>query len=165
VVKPCELRIEREVEGDPGRREIVCGAGGFRLALAGGDTSFMERTCGACPIPDEVRGDRWSCLHLRPVKVRDAGGEGWRHLFSCRWFFRLNPHRQPESLGRCHGCPYWFPRPDVEQLARLGYWEETELIRRTILEPEPPRPSAPAPAPDGRPRGLWERIVGGLGIR
>jgi hypothetical protein len=173
VLKPCELRLEREVAGEPGQRELVCGAGGFRLALSGGDTAFMERTCAACPIPDEVEGDRWRCLHLRPVKVdtRVAGSDGdWRHYFACRWFFRLKPHAQPESIGRCHGCPWWFPRPEVGQMARLGYWEETELIREAIrtalLQPVPPPPASTprdnVRAP-GRPPTLWERFRAVLG--
>jgi len=134
MLKPCELRIEKTLED--GGKEVTCGAGGFTLKGPGDADGPMEAVCGACPIPDELRNDRWACLYLRPIRIRDS--HGIKSYFSCRWFYLLNPARQPESIKTfCHGCIYWFPRPPRQGMI-TGYWAETETIRKTILDPPPP---------------------------
>ncbi len=126
----CELRIEKMLED--GGKELVCGAGGFTLKVPSENGSWMAEACAICPIPDELSGDGWACLYLRPIRVRESGAI--KSYFSCRWFYSLNPTRQPESIKTfCHGCTYWFPRPQVQKIT--GYWAETEAIREVILHP------------------------------
>lgn len=121
-LRGCELRRSRMI--DTGT-DLVCGAGGFALGVAGRDDAAITATCVTCPIPDEMT-DRWACLHLRPIRVERDGR--WESFFSCRWFYELNLERQPRSLGeQCYGCVYWFPRPEVELMK--GYWQEAERIR------------------------------------
>lgn len=146
----CELRRSRIA--DTGT-ELVCGAGGFVLGVAGRDDAAITATCAACPIPDDL-ADRWACLHLRPIRI-ERGGK-LESFFSCRWFYELNLERQPRSLReQCYGCVYWFPRPEVALMN--GYWEETERIRTAVAHPESrPRrfPTWKIDAPPERPT-VW----------
>lgn len=149
-LRPCELRRSRTTDAGT---ELVCGAGGFTLGVAGRDDGAISATCSTCPIPDEL-ADRWACLHLRPIRVERDGR--WESFFSCRWFYELNLERQPRSLReQCYGCVYWFPRPEVALMN--GYWEETERIRTTVAHPESrPRrfPAWKNDAPPERPT-VW----------
>lgn len=160
TLPPCELRrVERTARG----AVLVCGAADVTLGVLGRDDADVAAVCRACPVPVAL-ADRWACLHLRPIRLLADGR--WQAFFSCRWFYRLNPQRQPRSLPeQCYGCPYWFPRPDVALIP--GYWEETRQIRAAVAEahggaswptlPLPCRkPSSPAPLPHARagwPRG------------
>jgi hypothetical protein len=144
-LRPCELRRSRAAgEGI----ELICGAGGFALGVAGRDDAAIVAACAACPIPDAL-GNRWACLHLRPIRVERDGQ--WESFFSCRWFYTLNLRRQPRSLVEmCVGCIYWFPRPQVALMG--GYWEETEKIRTAVADA--------MARPDARPdpqHSLWAR--------
>lgn len=156
-LRACELRQARRCAGG---KELVCGAGGFTLGLVGRDGEAIRATCSACPIPAALRDHR-ACLHLRPIRIAEVGERAT--FFSCRWFYNLNPRRQPRSLDEmCTGCPYWFPRPAVEIMQ--GYWEETERIRTRVTrarnEPEAaPRSSSWSPVGDRRTRSVWQRLL------
>ncbi len=154
-LRACEFRKERPIPEDAGgRHEIVCQAANFtRLAVKGEDTSFMERICGRCPIPDAIANDRWACLFLRPVKMLDEGDE--TAYFACRWFYRIQRHGQPTDLTFCRGCPHWFPRPPLEMIQ--GHHEETEAIRRFIKEGPPPRWKRRWETPPTLP--WWRRLL------
>ncbi len=160
---PCELRRSRD--GAQGE-ELICDAGGFALGVRGRDDCTIAAICAACPIPAAL-ADRRACLQLRPIRLvekegplpersatvgdfpqrsdtgdtaKPANGE-LRTFFSCRWFYTLNPRRQPESLAaQCNGCPYWFPRPRLELMR--GYWPETEHIRAEVQRARTEPPSA-----------------------
>lgn len=82
--------------------------------------------CNACPIPDRLATDRWACLHLRPLKVvgKSEGERTFQEYYACHWFYRLYRHGPPTTMDPCHGCPYWFPRPPMAQMERLGYWKD-----------------------------------------
>lgn len=176
ALPPCELRRAKHTAHGT---ELICGAADVTLGELGRDDAAIAAVCRACPVP-EALADRWACLHLRPVRLLEDGR--WQAFFTCRWFYRLNPQRQPRSLQeQCYGCPYWFPRPDVTLMP--GYWEETRQIRATVAKARgscPPNPSPPAPSPaPGRGAGsegqgadvrvrpspgfwrwLWSRLVG-----
>ncbi len=127
ALPPCELRrVERIAHG----RAVVCSAADVVLGVLGRDDADIAAVCRVCPVPEALT-DRWACLHLRPIHLLRDGQ--WHALFSCRWFYRLNPRRQPRSLQQqCYGCPYWFPRPDVALIP--GYREEKRHIRVTVAE-------------------------------
>jgi hypothetical protein len=165
MAKPCELRLTRPIPPEEGGgTEIVCGAADVRLAVEGGNQSRLEAICGACEIPQAL-ATNLACLHLRPVRTIEPHGP--RSHYACRWFYRLNPKRQPRTIqAGCGGCPYWFPRPSIEMLAAQGYWRETEIIRTAITAP-----AAETLAPNGagaswRPppkrtedRPAWQRAL------
>jgi hypothetical protein len=157
---PCEFRKERPIEGDEAcRHEIVCQAANFaHLAVAGEDTTYMEDVCGRCPIPDPIANDRWACLHLRPVKMLGENSEVT--YFTCRWFYKLQRHGQPTDLTWCHACPHWFPRPPLELIR--GHHEETEAIRRYIVEGPPPPKRWWAPVGSRKPGSWWQRLFSWL---
>ena len=120
----CELRRRQTQHG---RVEISCAAGGFLLGVQGRDDDRIRRICGACPIPRELADDA-ACLHLRPIRIEE-GGELLSY-FCCRWFYVLNPRRQPTALHQQCPCPHWFPRPEVDLIP--GYVKETDTIRDRI---------------------------------
>jgi hypothetical protein len=165
ALPPCELRrVERTAHG----REVICAAADVVLGELGRDDTAVAAVCRACPVPEALT-DRWACLHLRPVRLQEDGR--WQVFFSCRWFYRLNPQRQPRSLqGQCYGCPYWFPRPDVALIP--GYWDETRQIRAAVAEARGSRPQHtltpalghPSPA-RGRGAGVEGRVRAHTGQR
>lgn len=139
ALPPCALRrVERAAHG----REVICGAADVVLGVLGRDDAVVAAVCRACPVPAALM-DRWACLHLRPIRLLEDGR--WQAFFSCRWFYRLNPQRQPRSLPeQCYGCPYWFPRPDVALIP--GYWEETRQIWATVAEARGSHRPKPSPS-------------------
>ncbi len=156
ALRPCELRrVERTAHG----RAVVCGAADVILGVLGRDDAAVAAVCRACPMPEALT-DRWACLHLRPIRFLEDGQ--WQSFFSCRWFYRLNPQRQPRSpQEQCHGCPYWFPRPGVALIPR--YWDETRQIRAAVAEARSPRPQHTFTPAFGHPSPARGRGAGGEG--
>jgi hypothetical protein len=157
-LQPCELRREERNAEDI---LLICGASGTALGRPGRDDAAIAANCNACPIPEALR-DRRACLHLRPIRLHEAGE--WQAFLSCRWFYNLRPEWQPRSLDTlCAGCPYWFPRPPAENIPR--YWDETEHIRRVVVRArsraQTVTQAEALPAPS-KPPGLRQRLRGWL---
>jgi hypothetical protein len=181
---PCELRlVQRRLEPDGLERvTVVCGASGgpeegVVLARAGDDTTFLEETCRACPVPAALKA-RQSCLHLVPVRrfpgqgsdvppeiaraLRGVKGarvskEELRTSFPCRWFYTVGTQAWSPDNFWCQRCPYWFPRPPVEMIPH--YWETSKQIIAAIdgKVPMGNRWSLPPPSPKRRVRrSLWQ---------
>jgi hypothetical protein len=176
---PCELRlVQRRLEPEGQERlTVVCGASGgpdegVVLARAGEDTSFLEATCRACPIPGALKA-RQSCLHLVPVRrfpgqgdnppeqVAQAlrgvkgiklGTDELRTSFPCRYFYTVGTQAWSPDTFWCKRCLFWFPRPPVEMIPQ--YWETSRRVIAVIDGKEPlgNRLNVPPPSPPRRRR-------------
>lgn len=181
-IRCCELRVERQIQGETGqnRIEYVCGASGgpehgHVLGVSGEDLSAMAAICNTCPIPDALDSHR-ACLQLVPVRSFPAGKrllpviqppqqseaetQSADAFFPCRWFYTLYGQKQPRDLSPCIGCPYWFPRPPLELIP--GYWPETQKMLRIVTGEEriESPPTGFRPSQETRPQTFWEKIRG-----
>jgi hypothetical protein len=155
-LRRCPLRRR---DKDAAGVKLICGAGGFVLGIEGRDTAQIAATCRACPIPATLQDQR-ACLQLRPIRLQD--GDVNESFYPCRWFYALNLRRQPRSLWElCYGCPYWFPRPEIELIPR--YWDETDRIREEVSHPECyERQPEFLPPFERRERSGWKRLAARL---
>lgn len=154
----CPFRVARPLDGDEtGKEEIVClAAQGLRLAIKGGDPSFMQQLCGTCTIPKEAA--RRPCLFLVPMKVEREGV--LKDHFFCRWFYRSEVGEPPEDTRWCLGCRYRFPLDHDELVYLQDYPQASQRIRvyaQEVWEKSSPpvRRASPQPKP---PRSRWEQL-------